>query len=434
MSALTCCPCQLNSKPAFSFFQGSPQLVVRKPLRVTYKDCNTFFTTSGYRKSSTAMVFMNRITSALLCVLLICALGSAEGSCAKACNTKFTACKRACGGPHLMKCVTRCALQRRTCYRVCSSSGQATCATSKSMQHDGARSADYDSCNNNCTAWLEDCNATCPVSKGAISRMRRTRKNVRSSGGSCMGTCDQHSLQCETECEGDESCSSLCRSWRDDCYTYCPEEGDIPGDTCGENCDAYYHNCANGCPTPPPTPPGGPCTIGETICAEGYECATSGTCNRVVEFDLTVIPDDSAQIIISGTNIGKVEPAHTTKTFTYTGPCDDIMVEVQNTKSAGPQAASILLNYDGETYGTLCQNNSPTDDATPMYAVVTESPTGEWYLNKPDYDFSAWTNAVCCTECSHFAEMEAQGGFPLTNIDKYQPIGKFGMKIKIPFC
>lgn len=174
----------------------------------------------------------------------------------------------------------------------------------------------------------------------------------------------------------------------------------------------------------------------------GLMCGCGGKCTRQVAFDLSVVPDDSATLFICGQEVASAAPFDARVDTVYTGPCDDLLVKVENVASLGFNLAglAVLIQIAGNDFGTA----ATAAGVTPLTVIGAMSPPAGFELNPPGFDFSSFTPTIPedgladPSFSTGFAELSAAGARPIIFSSSGEadntPAGVFGFKIEIPFC
>lgn len=182
---------------------------------------------------------------------------------------------------------------------------------------------------------------------------------------------------------------------------------------------------------------GGSCTS-DADCSDGFGCAASKTCNKIVEdVKYSVFANDESEIFINGQYQGFVPKGFYVQEFTYSGVCDDIIMSVVN--RGGYVASAILMEYGGWTHGSQGFHQVPNGIAIPIYGRAKLSPEGNFTNNDPSYDYMSWNEAILSTgtiQANNFpSSMKDAGADPVTCEDAYTPDDSvMGIRFEFPDC
>ncbi|CAN8068000.1 unnamed protein product [Agarophyton chilense] len=182
---------------------------------------------------------------------------------------------------------------------------------------------------------------------------------------------------------------------------------------------------------------GGTCSA-DGDCEEGYACAASKTCNKVVEdVKYYVFANDYCEVFINGEYQGFVPKGFGVVEFSYSGTCDDIIMKVTN--NGAYISSGLAMHFGGWNHGSQGFHQPPNPIALPIYGRAKLSPEGNFTNNDPSYDYMAWNEAI------YAADMEATGNFPkemkdagadpVTSDDVYTPDDTvMGIRYEFPDC
>lgn len=139
-------------------------------------------------------------------------------------------------------------------------------------------------------------------------------------------------------------------------------------------------------PLPNPRLPGQPCDVTNT-CTAGTTCDCQGICHTDVSLDITAVGDDSVAFWACGTKLGVTAGMGVRKTWRYDGPCSDMYFYATNNN----WKTGITLAIEDRSTATMYP--SKTDGSSLASIVGVNVPNTEFFAD-PEYDFSAWVNAV----------------------------------------
>lgn len=199
--------------------------------------------------------------------------------------------------------------------------------------------------------------------------------------------------------------------------------------------------------------PGAPC---QDVVEKKEMENTFATSPDNVEYTLTYVADDLVKVYVKGVLISSDEVFPKKRyTLNYSGPCADIIANVTNQNPGAPKKGgagmSILINHNGDVYGSAQQNSfnhcaSPicadvsAETVRPLFAVGIADPVDECFFSPENCDFSEWEHAVVADQMldrplCEFVKMASLGSLPLNPTDgneDYQ--ARFGIKFHLPFC
>lgn len=145
--------------------------------------------------------------------------------------------------------------------------------------------------------------------------------------------------------------------------------------------------------------------------------------------DIAALSDNTALISVCNTQLGKTNGWTDIARFSYTGACDDIIVENMNT--AGQHARiAVAIDHENQIYST----------GFGMDVLFKKDPR-PGYLTNPFYDYSKWTSAVSNSAPSSDEEMKSlnemqdeYAALPIGPAMGGNPAGVYTYKLTMPFC
>ncbi|PXF40113.1 hypothetical protein BWQ96_10174 [Gracilariopsis chorda] len=182
---------------------------------------------------------------------------------------------------------------------------------------------------------------------------------------------------------------------------------------------------------------GGVCSS-DADCVEGYGCAASKTCNKIVEnVDYYVWTNDYCEIFINGQYQGFVPSGFDVVKFTYSGTCDDIIMKVTN--GYDYISSGIVMKYGGWNHASQGFHQAPNGIAIPIYGRAKLSPEGNFTNNDPSYDYMSWNEAVYAADMDQTGNfpqsMKDAGADPVTSDDVLTPLDTvMGIRYEFPEC
>lgn len=189
--------------------------------------------------------------------------------------------------------------------------------------------------------------------------------------------------------------------------------------------------------SPSPTPSPGPiaraqvCSGTAWPCETGYTCSCKGICKKLVKMDIRMTTDDGSSAYVCDTMLGSNGGVWLPiSTFTYTGACEDMYIELTNGGGHAGASFTVEINNSG--------NVIPSGSTSLPTAVTLAPPAG--YKNVLSYDYSSWPAAVtrANTGNSHGISDRMQqlfdnyGAEVISDEIGYSDNGLFVYRVKIP--
>lgn len=170
-----------------------------------------------------------------------------------------------------------------------------------------------------------------------------------------------------------------------------------------------------------------------SICVAGAACNCLNVCATVVTINVEAIGDDMTSPWMCGNEFGsQTTDWQTPGSWTYTGPCSDLYMELTNTGGS----TSIQFTIQDDSTGTWY----PAKLSGGLSVITEYNPPDTSFFTDASYDFSGWDPAINTTSVADkpswisFKEThntDLMSWFP-TEVGPFTSVSWY--KVTLPFC